>query len=199
MVICFLSCSIENEEKNKREYITTCYKLIEEGSGQPIVGLSILIHYGPNNVLSSQGITNNDGVWCFEHWNDDGPSAILYTYLLENLYFNIPEALPLNGSTNIIELNPKSWIQFHVVNIEPSTVNDRVDVSYFFRINNLRSYGGSRPFEGKDIDTFWYVGVAKGVNISIEWEVKESGVLISTHSDEIIIEDDETFYYLIEY
>ena len=198
ILLLVLNCSKDGDESN-REYITTCYRFIEEGSGVPIPNLRVLVHYGPSNVLSSQGITDSDGVWCFEHWNDEGSSALLYQPMIIG-YWDVPGALPLNGSTNTIELIPKSWVKFHVVNIEPSSVNDRVDVSYTYRKDETHSFGGNRPFEGNDIDFLWWVDVFHGVNISIEWKVQESGVLISTHSDEITIEQSgDVVEYLIEY
>ena len=134
-LVSILNCSNDGENESSREYITTCYKFVEEGSNLPISGQSVLIHYGYSNILSSQGSTDDDGVWCFEHWNDNGPSAVLYQPWLEDGYFNIPETLPLNGSINTIELIPKSYIRVHVVNVEPSSDNDRIDVSTGFFID----------------------------------------------------------------
>jgi len=101
-----LSCS-KDDEISSREYVTTCYKFVEKGSNVPIVGLSLLINYGVSGNLGSQGTTNNEGVWCFEHWNDYGPYATPYTYVLDQNFSNFPSQLPLNGSLNTIELIPR--------------------------------------------------------------------------------------------
>lgn len=203
ILLLVLNCSKDGDESNSnREYITTCYRFVEEGSGVPIPNLSILIHYGYSNVLSSQGITDNDGIWCFEHWNDEGSTATLYQPMIRG-YWKVPETLPLNGSTNTIELIPKSWINFHIVNVEPSSINDRIDVRTRIRVVNVTpfyDYGASRPFEGKEIDTYWKTSAIKGEGNYIEWKIKESGVLISTHRDTIRIEQHrDVVEYLIEY
>jgi len=105
LVLQFLNCSATKEEE--REFITTCYKFVNKENLEPIIGLSILIHYGYENILSDQGVTDDNGQWCFEHWNDNGPFATPYTYLLDQWYSDFPQSLPLNGLENTITLTPR--------------------------------------------------------------------------------------------
>ena len=198
-----MSCSKDEEIETNREYITTCYKFVEEGSNLPISGLRILIHYGYSNVLSSQGITDDNGMWCFQHWNDNGNEASLYQPLLEDAYFMVPESLPLNVSIYTLEMIPKSFIRIHVVNVPPSSVFDRIDVSseFFVTFEGKPKYGyrTTVPFEGKDIDAYYYFPAIKGLN-EISWVVKNSDNIISTHIDKVIIEQyRDRVDYLIEY
>lgn len=200
--MCFLSLSCsKDDEINSREYVTTCYKFVEKGSNVPIVGLSVIINYGSSGILGSQGTTNNEGVWCFQHWNDNGFYATPYTYVLDELFYNFPSQLPLNGSLNTIELIPRSNIKFHLINVEPSSINDKIVVSVNFSVGggNYDGYGYTREFEGKEIDTFYISNAVKGLN-TISWSVYELGILESSYTDEVTIEQyHETIDYEIEY
>jgi len=200
--MCFfsLSCSKDDEINiNSREFVTTCYKFVEKGSNVPIVGLSLLINYGQTGLLGSQGTTNNERIWCFEHWNDNGYYATPYTYVLDQNFYNFPSLLTLNGSLNTIELFPRSNIKFHLINVEPSSINDKIVVSVDFRFDESHSYGYSRQFEGKEVDTFYISNAIKGLN-TISWSVYELGILKSSHTDEVTIEQyHETIDYEIEY
>jgi len=200
--MCFLSLSCsKDDEINSREYVTTCYKFVEKGSNVPIVGLSVIINYGSSGILGSQGNTNIEGVWCFQHWNDNGFYATPYTYVLDELFYNFPSQLPLNGSLNTIELIPRSNIKFHLINVEPSSINDKIVVSVNFSVGggNYDGYGYTREFEGKEIDTFYISNAVKGLN-TISWSVYELGILESSYTDEVTIEQyHETIDYEIEY
>ena len=50
-LVSILNCSNDGENESSREYITTCYKFVEEGSNLPISGQSVLIHYGYSNIM----------------------------------------------------------------------------------------------------------------------------------------------------
>ena len=197
-----IGCSTDEDATNSREYITTCYKFVEKGTNVPIVGLSVLIHYGSTGVLSSQGITDNEGVWCFEHWNDVGSSAIPYTAILDDRFYNFPPSLPLNGSLNTIELIPWSRIRFHIINVEPVSETDKIEVTNSFRIDSdgyIYSYSQTRPFDGEDIDAIYFSQAIKGLN-TITWSVYSSGNLVSSYSDEVTIGQwGDTIDYEIEY
>lgn len=192
------NCS-KDDDISSREFVTTCYKFVEMGNNVPIVGLSVIVHYGKTGVLGSQGISNNEGVWCFEHWNDNGAYAIPYTYVIDKNFYNFPSQLPLNGSLNTIELIPRSNIKFHLINVEPTNINDKIVVSVDFRVDELNSYRYSRQFEGKEIDTFYISNAIKGLN-TISWSVFSNDILESSHSDEVTIEHyHETIDYEIGY
>ncbi|WP_370476567.1 hypothetical protein [Tamlana flava] len=98
-----ISCSAE-KEIDDREYITTCYKFVESESKDPIRGLHLLIHYGDYNVLGAQGVTDDEGMWCFDHWNDEGPFGNLTILSNSPVYYSYPGKLPMNGSLNTIEI-----------------------------------------------------------------------------------------------
>ena len=202
-VFIMMACSGEDIEKiDNREYISTCYKFVEIGSETPMDGLSILIHYGYGNILSAQGITNNDGMWCFKHWNDEGDFATPYTYNLSKFIYNFPSRLPLNGSVNTFGLIPASSIKLHIMNIDPSSENDKIVVKVEF---DTREYGvnfgaiDNREFVGKEIDTFYVSRAVKGKNI-ISWSVYSNGILQNTYSDTVEVEEfRQTVDYKIEY
>ncbi len=105
----------------------------------------------------------------------------------------------MNGSLNTIELFPRSNIKFHLINVEPSSINDKIVVSVDFRFDESHSYGYSRQFEEKEVDTFYISNAIKGLN-TISWLVYELGILKSSHTDEVTIEQyHETIDYEIEY
>ena len=194
------NCSWEDKvnDSNDREYITTCYKFVNKSTGAPIEGLSILIHYGNPPILSSQGITDSEGVWCFDHWNDH-LGGQPYTYLHDQRYLNFPISLPMNGTMNRVELLPYSRIRFHIVNVEPTDESDLLEILVRFDISDISSEGHSNQFEGDDVDIYYNSKANKGVN-TIEWKVYTAGNLVGSYRDEVRIWNyGDTVEYDIEY
>ena len=197
LVSCLLLGCTKESDSNDREYVTTCYRFIEYTTNEPVAGLNILLHYGYEGILSSQGITDSDGTWCFEHWNDEGLSATPY-HTYDNLYYNFPSTLPLNGKLNTIQLTPWSKIRFHVMNIEPANETDRLYLSNSYDIDGV-GYGVGRSFVGSDIDAIYYAKAAIGIN-EITKSVYSSDVQIGWSRYEVRIHRwGDTIHYNIEY
>lgn len=205
------ACSSNDDEVDNRIEYTTCYKFIERGSNVPIQDLSILIHSArPSGVdRVDQGITDADGNFCFDHTGLLGEITIFrilgagdlqregngYFIPSGGVPYKIDVSVPIQS---IIELDPISYLKFHIQNTSPINDNDEIFINYSFRYDFRDNSYWNLWIQGKEIDTTFVTHTRAGSN-KIEWETRLDGIGNSQKSINILSVKKDTLYVEILY
>lgn len=202
-----ISCSDSTDGEKEREIYSTCYQFLEKGTNIPIEGLSIIIHSSrPSGVdRVDQGITDESGNYCIEHYDPLGSINIFKVmsivvegsdgtpYLTSNcgIPYKIDVPVPIQS---IIKLDPISYIKFHIKKESPIETVDEMFVSLSF------DDCGSNVLwiQGKEIDST-FVEISRAGSNKIEWSTRLNGIEVQKKSKNIIGVKKDTLFFEILY